>query len=157
MLITPFFLSCYRLKKIKFGQEIFYGATPDDVPYVQLSPLDEDVIVSYTGPDNGLIFAETSAENSELVFCLFFHLGKKITLMAASTFHHDMNVKQTPLPKKKQQPHLCSCTYVYGSNRTSLSADYATLLNTQIHSTLNLMLMMDMNRLKFSNMNWTTE
>ena len=93
MLITPFFwflLSCYRLKKIKFGQEIFYGATPDDVPYVQLSPLDEDVIVSYTGPDNGLMFAETSAENSELVlyyFFLFFPLRKKITLMAASTFH----------------------------------------------------------------------
>ena len=59
---------CFRLKKIKFGQEIFYGATPDDVPYVQLSPLDEDVIVSYTGPDNGLIFAETSPENSEPLF-----------------------------------------------------------------------------------------
>ena len=102
---------------------------------MQLSPLDEDVIVSYTGPDNGLMFAETSAENSELVLCsfvLFFPLRKKITLMAASTFHHDTNVKQTPPPKKKQQPHLCSCTCVYGSNRTILSADYATLLNTQI-------------------------
>ncbi|XP_070174531.1 PP2C-like domain-containing protein CG9801 isoform X2 [Littorina saxatilis] len=51
-------------KKIKFGQEIFYGATPDDVPYVQLSSLDDDVIVSYTGPDDGLMFAEASTENN---------------------------------------------------------------------------------------------
>ncbi|KAK7483355.1 hypothetical protein BaRGS_00025415, partial [Batillaria attramentaria] len=53
-----------KLKKIKFGQEIFYGPTPDDVPYVQLAPLDDEVIVSYTGPDNGLIYAESSAENN---------------------------------------------------------------------------------------------
>ncbi|XP_076456076.1 uncharacterized protein LOC143290476 isoform X2 [Babylonia areolata] len=52
------------MKKIKFGQEVFYGPTPDDVPYVQLSPLDEDVIVSYTGPDNGLIYAESSVESN---------------------------------------------------------------------------------------------
>lgn len=52
------------IKKIKFGQEIFYGATPDDVPYVQLSALDEEVIVSYTGPDSGLLYAESSAENN---------------------------------------------------------------------------------------------
>ena len=64
------------MKKIKFGQEIFYGATPDDVPYVQLSPLEEEVIVSYTGPDNGLMFAETSAENSESIHvCAFLVAG----------------------------------------------------------------------------------
>jgi hypothetical protein len=57
---------CSRMKKIKFGQEIFFGATPDDVPYVQLSSLDEDVLVSYTGPDTGLVFAENSSENSKL-------------------------------------------------------------------------------------------
>ncbi|KAL8604273.1 hypothetical protein ACOMHN_023643 [Nucella lapillus] len=52
------------MKKIKFGQEVFYGPTPDDVPYVKLSPLDEDIIVSYTGPDNGLMYAESVMETT---------------------------------------------------------------------------------------------
>ena len=47
------------MTKIKFGQEIFYGATPEDIPYVQLAPLDKDVIVSYSGPDCGLRYAES--------------------------------------------------------------------------------------------------
>lgn len=58
--------SCYRkVKKIKFGPEIFYGDNPDAVPYVQLSPLEDEIVASYTGPDSGLAFAEGHTENSK--------------------------------------------------------------------------------------------
>lgn len=53
-----------NVKKIKFGQEIFYGDNPDVVPYVQLSPLDSEVVASYTGPGSGLAFAEGHLENT---------------------------------------------------------------------------------------------
>ncbi|CAG5117525.1 unnamed protein product, partial [Candidula unifasciata] len=53
-----------KVKKIKFGPEIFYGDNPDAVPYVQLSPLDDEIVASYTGPDAGLAFAEGHSENN---------------------------------------------------------------------------------------------
>ena len=53
------------MKKIKFGPEIFYGSVPEAVPYVQLSPLDDELVASYTGPDAGLAFAEGFTDNSE--------------------------------------------------------------------------------------------
>ncbi|KAK3734803.1 hypothetical protein RRG08_063649 [Elysia crispata] len=56
-----------KLKKIKFGQEIFYGDNPDVVPYVQLSPLESEVVASYTGPGSGLAFAEGYLENTTFV------------------------------------------------------------------------------------------
>lgn len=55
----------FRIKKIKFGQEIFYGNVADDLPYVQLSTLDEEVMVSYSGPDTGLMYAESPGGNSK--------------------------------------------------------------------------------------------
>ncbi|XP_055860221.1 PP2C-like domain-containing protein CG9801 isoform X1 [Biomphalaria glabrata] len=56
-----------KLKKIKFGPEIFYGDNPDVVPYVQLSPLEDEIVASYTGPDSGLAFAEGYTENNYYV------------------------------------------------------------------------------------------
>ncbi|CAL1536044.1 unnamed protein product, partial [Lymnaea stagnalis] len=56
-----------KIKKIKFGPEIFYGDNPDAVPYVQLSPLDDEIVASYTGPDSGLAFAEGHTENNYYV------------------------------------------------------------------------------------------
>ncbi|GFO20382.1 Pp2c-like domain-containing protein cg9801 [Plakobranchus ocellatus] len=53
-----------NVKKIKFGQEIFYGDHPDVVPYVQLSPLESEIVASYTGPGSGLAFAEGHLENA---------------------------------------------------------------------------------------------
>lgn len=51
------------MKKIKFGLEIFYGDNPDVVPYVQLSPLEDRILASYSGPDSGLAYAEGHTEN----------------------------------------------------------------------------------------------
>lgn len=67
--ILLLFLHFHRVKKIKFGPEIFYGRTPNDVPYVQLSAFNEEIMVSYSGPDNGLMYAESSRspENSKLI------------------------------------------------------------------------------------------
>ncbi|XP_059179108.1 uncharacterized protein LOC131958229 isoform X2 [Physella acuta] len=56
-----------KVKKIKFGPEIFYGDNPDVLPYVQLSPLDDEIVASYTGPDSGLAYAEGHLENNYYV------------------------------------------------------------------------------------------
>ncbi|XP_025081235.1 uncharacterized protein LOC112556438 isoform X2 [Pomacea canaliculata] len=37
----------------------------DDLPYVQLSTLDEEVMVSYSGPDTGLMYAESPGGNND--------------------------------------------------------------------------------------------
>ncbi|CAG5125070.1 unnamed protein product, partial [Candidula unifasciata] len=51
------------VKKIKFGPEIFYGNKPESVPYVELLPLSDDIVASYTGPGSGLAYAEGYTDN----------------------------------------------------------------------------------------------
>lgn len=58
------------VKKIKFGPEIFYGNKPDAVPYVELLPLDDQIVASYTGPGSGLAYAEGYTENGIVLISL---------------------------------------------------------------------------------------
>ncbi|XP_041371785.1 uncharacterized protein LOC121385250 isoform X2 [Gigantopelta aegis] len=58
------FLSEIGKTKIKFGTETFHSSHPDDVPLVQLEPLSEEIVGSYSGPDSGLAFVDSGDENN---------------------------------------------------------------------------------------------
>lgn len=38
------------------GHECYYGKKPDEIPVLELDTLDDEIIASYTGPDDGLAF-----------------------------------------------------------------------------------------------------
>ncbi|WAR04424.1 Y9801-like protein [Mya arenaria] len=45
-----------RLKSIQFGSEIYSRQHLDDLPLVEIGPLNDEIIASYSGPDSGLAF-----------------------------------------------------------------------------------------------------
>ena len=51
--------------RMKFGAEIYSSQKVDDLPFVELAPLSDEVFASYTGPDNGLAYALDNRENGK--------------------------------------------------------------------------------------------
>jgi hypothetical protein len=46
-----------------FGHESFSGKSPDDIPVLELDSLNDEIIASYTGPDDGLAFPVREQSN----------------------------------------------------------------------------------------------
>ena len=58
---------CFCSKgSIHFGPEIFSSQSLDDLPFVELGNLSDEVFASYSGPEDGLAYAVGSSENGKL-------------------------------------------------------------------------------------------
>ena len=60
-------LLCSRKGSIHFGPEVYSSQTLDDLPFVEIGSLSDEVFASYSGPDDGLAYALDNKENGKLL------------------------------------------------------------------------------------------